>query len=218
MNTLIDLFPSQKFPNLTYEQGLGFPTSKIIGLDEVGRGCLAGPVVACAVILPHTTKNFDPLLEQIQDSKKLTEKKREALYLPIQSFVKEYSIGSASSEEIDQMNIFQATFLAMKRALIGLKTKASEVLIDGKFAPKDLPQYKFTPVIKGDEKSLSIACASILAKVYRDRLVKEYDLKHPQYFFSKHKGYGTALHLNAIKEHGVLSFHRRSFAPVRAQL
>ncbi len=188
------------YENLAREKGF----ENICGVDEAGRGPLAGPVCAAAVILKP-----NQIIEGVNDSKKLSEKKREALFDVIKSEVKAYSIAFATVEEIEEMNILNATMLAMKRAVEGLKIKADYALIDGnRLPPLDI---KSEYVIKGDAKSMSIAAASILAKVSRDRLCYEYAEKYPQYGFDKHKGYGTKLHTQAIKEYGPCEIHRMSF-------
>lgn len=188
------------YENLAREKGF----ENICGVDEAGRGPLAGPVCAAAVILKP-----NQIIEGVNDSKKLSEKKREALFDVIKSEVKVYSIAFATVEEIEEMNILNATMLAMKRAVEGLKIKADYALIDGnRLPPLDI---KSEYVIKGDAKSMSIAAASILAKVSRDRLCYEYAEKYPQYGFDKHKGYGTKLHTQAIKEYGPCEIHRMSF-------
>lgn len=176
----------------------------ICGVDEAGRGPLAGPVCAAAVILPP-----DTIIEGVNDSKKLSEKKREALFDVIKEQALSYSIAYASVQEIEEINILNATMLAMKRAVEGLSVKADFAMIDGNRLP-DLPidcEY----IIKGDAKSMSIACASILAKVSRDRLLYEYAKEFPQYQFNKHKGYGTKAHTEAIKKYGPCKYHRMSF-------
>lgn len=176
----------------------------VCGVDEAGRGPLAGPVCAAAVIL-----HDNQIIEGVNDSKKLSEKKRETLFDVIRQSVKAYSIAFATVEEIEEMNILNATMLAMKRAVDGLKLKADYALIDGNRLPElDIPcEY----VIKGDAKSMSIAAASILAKVSRDRLCYKYAEKYPQYGFDKHKGYGTKLHTERIREFGPCEIHRMSF-------
>lgn len=192
---------------LTYEleakytdEGYGL----ICGCDEAGRGPLAGPVVAAAVILP-----IGLVIEGLNDSKKLTEKKREAIFEIIKSEAVAYSIASASVEEIEEINILNASMLAMKRAIEGLSVKADLALIDGNIARGfDIPAI---PIIKGDAISPSIAAASILAKVTRDRMLIEYDKLYPEYAFAKHKGYSTKLHMDKIRELGVLPIHRPSF-------
>ena len=176
----------------------------ICGVDEAGRGPLAGPVCAAAVILKD-----NQIIEGVNDSKKLSEKKREALFEVIKNEVLDYSIAFASVEEIETMNILNATMLAMKRAVDGLNTKADYALIDGnKFPPLDI-QGEY--VIKGDAKSMSIAAASILAKESRDIEMERLALEFPQYAFEAHKGYGTAMHMQAIREYGLTPIHRRSF-------
>lgn len=178
--------------------------SLICGIDEAGRGPLAGPVYAAAVILP-----MDCEIEGLNDSKKVSEKKREQLFDVILEKAVAYGIGSASAEEIDAINILQATFLAMERAVAALQQPADWALVDGNRMPP-LPIPGET-VVKGDAQCASIAAASILAKVSRDRVLRELDLKYPQYGFAKHKGYGTKAHYEAIKRFGVLSEHRKTF-------
>ena len=177
----------------------------VCGVDEAGRGPLAGPVCAAAVILDPDTE-----LEGVKDSKKLSEKKRETLYDVICSKALAYSIAFATVEEIEEYNILNATYLAMNRAIEGLKIKADFALIDGNRVPKDI-KTECRTVVKGDAKSLSIAAASILAKVTRDRLLLEYDKKYPEYNFAKHKGYGTVEHMEAIRKFGPSEVHRPSF-------
>ncbi len=176
----------------------------ICGVDEAGRGPLAGPVCAAAVILRD-----NQIIEGVNDSKKLSEKKREALFDVIREEALAYSIAFATVEEIEELNILNATMLAMKRAVEGLSTKADYALIDGNKTPNlDIPcEY----VIKGDANSMSIAAASILAKVSRDRLCREYAEKYPEYGFEKHKGYGTKAHTEAILKYGPCEIHRLSF-------
>ena len=176
----------------------------VCGVDEAGRGPLAGPVYAAAVILPDGL-----IIDGVNDSKKLSEKKREALFDVIREKSISYSIASASVEEIEELNILNATMLAMKRAVEELKVPADYAMIDGNHLPKLNIDSEF--VIKGDAKSMSIACASILAKVSRDRLLCEYAEKYPQYHFEKHKGYGTKAHIEALKEFGPCPIHRPSF-------
>ena len=177
----------------------------VCGFDEAGRGPLAGPVCAAAVILPDNCE-----IEGLNDSKKISEKKREALFDIIKEKAVAYSIAYGSLEEIEEYNILEATYLAMNRAIEGLNTKADFALIDGNRVPKGI-KIPCETVVKGDSKSCSIAAASILAKVTRDRLMLEYDKKYPQYLFAQHKGYGTKAHYEAIKQHGVCEIHRLSF-------
>ena len=177
----------------------------VCGVDEAGRGPLAGPVCAAAVILPDNCE-----IEGLNDSKKISEKKREALFDIIKEKAIAYSIAYGSLEEIEECNILEATYLAMNRAIEGLNTKADFALIDGNRVPKGI-KIPCETVVKGDSKSCSIAAASILAKVTRDRLMLEYDKKYPQYLFAQHKGYGTKAHYEAIKQHGVCEIHRLSF-------
>ncbi len=176
----------------------------VCGVDEAGRGPLAGPVFAASVIFPVNT-----IIEGINDSKKISEKKRERLFETIKQKALAYSIAYATEEEIDEINILNATFLAMSRAVEGLKVKPDIALIDGNRSPElNIPTMC---IIKGDAKSQSIAAASILAKVSRDRLMKELSLKYPEYQFEKHKGYGTALHRELIKKYGCCPIHRKTF-------
>lgn len=176
----------------------------ICGVDEAGRGPLAGPVYAAAVILPK-----GHIIEGINDSKKISEKKREYLYDKIIDECICYSIASANEKEIDEINILQATFLAMKRAVDGLKIQPQIALIDGNQKPPlDIDALT---VVKGDAKSASIAAASILAKVSRDRYMIEMAKKYPEYQFEKHKGYGTKLHYEMINKHGICDIHRKTF-------
>ena len=176
----------------------------VCGIDEAGRGPLAGPVVAAAVILPE-----DIQLPGVNDSKKITEKKREILF----DFVKEqalaYGIGEASETEIDEINILQATFLAMRRAVEALQIPADYALVDGNRI-QGLPVPAET-VIGGDGKVLSIAAASILAKVTRDRYMRDMAAQYPEYGFEKHKGYGTKAHYAAIEQYGICPLHRKTF-------
>ncbi|EAR63054.1 ribonuclease HII [Neptuniibacter caesariensis] len=186
-----------------------FSQGKLIaGVDEVGRGPLVGNVVAAAVILDPNKP-----IEGLADSKKLTAKRREALYHEIKDKALAWCVASASPEEIDQINILHASMLAMKRAVEGLPLKAEFVYVDGNRSP-DL-ECPSEPVVKGDSKIPEISAASILAKVDRDREMEELDKTYPQYGFAKHKGYPTAAHFAALKEHGPLLEHRRSFKPVR---
>ena len=178
--------------------------SALCGVDEAGRGPLVGPVVAAAVILPP-----DFQLEGINDSKKLSEKKREALFDVIKERAVAYGIGMADHKEIDEMNILQATFLAMRRAVEAMGVTPEMVLVDGNQDPKlGLPTRT---VVKGDATSASIAAASILAKVTRDRILIDMDKEYPQYHFAKHKGYGTKDHYAQLMEHGMCPYHRRTF-------
>ncbi len=176
----------------------------ICGVDEAGRGPLCGPVCAAAVILP-----VDCEIEGINDSKKLSEKKREQLFDVITEKALSYSIHMVDAATIDEINILQATFLAMRTAVENLSVKPDMALIDGNGKPGLAIEER--TVVKGDAKSVSIAAASILAKVTRDRYMLEADKKYPEYFFAKHKGYGTKLHYEAIAEHGICPEHRRTF-------
>ena len=194
-----------------------YPSQIIVGVDEAGRGPWAGPVVAGAVIIKDQKLN-DILLSGLNDSKKLTSTKREILYE--QLFAAQnlglvaIGIGQASVAEIDELNILQATFLAMKRAIENLPEKPDFALIDGNQIPKNLC-CRCQTVIKGDAKSYSIAAASIIAKVYRDRLMSDLAKQYPFYAFEKNAGYGTAAHIAGLKKHGVIKgIHRLSYKPI----
>jgi ribonuclease HII len=184
----------------------------IAGVDEAGRGPLAGPVVAAAVILNERLP-----IAGLKDSKKLSARTREALFDEIRAKAVCCCIAQASATEIDQINILQATMLAMQRAVRGLRLKPQIVLIDGNRVPPQL-EIPAQAVIKGDALVQAISAASILAKVYRDRLCGDLHTQHPVYGFDRHKGYPTAAHLHALKTHGPCHEHRRSFAPVRRAL
>ena len=174
------------------------------GIGEAGRCLLCGPVCAAAVILPP-----DCEIEGLNDSKKLSEKKREALYDVIKETAIAYGIAMASAQEIDEINILQATFLAMRRAVAMLEVQPDCALIDGNGKPGLSIEQR--TIVKGDSKSVSIAAASILAKVTRDRYMKEMDRQYPQYAFAQHKGYGTKLHYEKLAEYGLCPEHRRTF-------
>lgn len=193
--------PDFSFEKEALQKGYKF----VCGVDEAGRGPLAGPVCAAAVILPENCE-----IEGLNDSKKLSEKKRELLFDIIIEKAISYSIAYGSLEEIEEYNILEATYIAMNRAITGLAQKADFALIDGNRVPKGIT-IPCETVVKGDSKSYSIAAASILAKVTRDRLMLEYDKKYPEYLFAQHKGYGTKAHYEAIKQYGVCEIHRLSF-------
>ena len=189
-----------EFERELYSKGI----TLIAGVDEAGRGPLCGPVVAAAVIL-----NSNEKIAGVNDSKKLTEKKREELFSVIKEKAIAYSVGIVDEKTIDEINILEATRLAMKKAVEGLKEVPGHVLVDAeKHVPINIP---YTPIIKGDAKSESIAAASIIAKVTRDHMINELDKKYPEYHFAKNKGYGTREHIAAIKEHGLCEIHRKTF-------
>ena len=183
------------------------PAALIAGVDEAGRGPLAGPVVAAAVILD----DLNPI-KGLADSKKLTALKRDKLYDEIRAKALCCSIAEASVEEIDALNILQATMLAMRRAVEGLRLKPNKVLVDGNRLP--VLDVLAEAIVKGDSKVQAISAASILAKVTRDRWCEQIDHEYPAYGFAKHKGYGTEAHMQALKKHGATPWHRKSFAPV----
>lgn len=188
------------YENDGYEKGYLY----IGGVDEVGRGPLAGPVVAAVVVLPPNTK-----IEGINDSKKVKESKREELYEIIKEQALDYGLGIVDNEEIDDYNILNATYMAMKKALNSMKKQPDYLLIDAVTIPG--VYIKQNSIIKGDSKSISIGAASILAKVTRDRMMHQYDDIYPEYGFKSNKGYGTKEHYKAIEAHGITPIHRKSF-------
>lgn len=193
--------PDYEFEKAAVNSGF----SCICGVDEAGRGPLAGPVCAAAVILPDGA-----VIAGLDDSKKLTEKKREGLYNIIKETAVAYSVAYGTLEEIESVNILEATYLAMNRAIEGLSVKPDFALIDGNRVPRGI-KIPCETIVKGDSKSMSVAAASVLAKVTRDRLMLEYDKKYPEYNFKKHKGYGTKEHTELIKQYGPCEIHRPSF-------
>ncbi len=206
--------PSRKSsrPEPPHQLGLLWDAPGLMaGVDEAGRGPLAGPVVAAAVILDD-----EHPIAGLADSKVLSEKRREQLFDEIRAKALCCCIAEASVEEIDELNILQATMLAMRRAVEGLRLKPAKVLVDG----NRLPTLKIPAeaIVKGDAKVQAISAASILAKVHRDRLCLQWHESHPEYGFAGHKGYPTAEHLQALREHGLTPWHRRSFGPVKALL
>ena len=192
----------KEYENELYNKGIKY----IAGIDEVGRGPLVGPVVTAAVILPR-----DFYDERINDSKKLTEKKRELLYDVIMENALSVGIGMSNEDVIDEINILEATKKAMLEAIDNLSIKPEHLLIDAVKLNSNIPQ---TSIIKGDAKSQSIAAASIIAKVTRDRMMIELDKKHPEYDFKHNKGYGTKKHVEALYKYGPLDEHRKTFEPV----
>ena len=188
------------FENEGYQKGYTY----IGGIDEAGRGPLAGPVVAAVVVFKPGTK-----IEGINDSKKLSEAKRDELFDIIKEQALDYGIGIVQKDEIDEYNILNATYMAMKKAINCLKKTPDYLLVDAAHVPDVNIDQK--SIIKGDSKSISIAAASILAKVTRDSLMYEYDKMYPEYGFASHKGYGTDQHYKAIREHGITPIHRKSF-------
>ena len=191
----------KEFENKLYQSG----TKLIAGIDEAGRGPLAGPVVVGLVIMKP-----DSLIEGINDSKKVSEKKREILYEKIIEEAVDWSVGIVDQKEIDEINILKATKKAIKNAIMDLKVKPERIVVDA-LEHIDTCGIPYTSIIKGDAKIYSISAASIIAKVTRDRIMKEYDEVYPEYGFSGHKGYGTAKHIQAIKEFGPCALHRQSF-------
>ena len=201
-------------PNLDIEQDVRSVQYKYIaGVDEVGRGPLAGPVVSAAVVLPHDLVGDEDWLSVINDSKKLSESKRQMAYEIISREAVSVAVGITNASTIDSVGILPATISSMFTALRGLEVSPDFVLFD--FIPLKDCEYPYRSVVKGDTKSYSISAASIIAKVTRDELMKEADEQYPGYGFSGHKGYGTAKHLDAIKRLGPCEIHRRSFAPIK---
>ncbi|HCE5296125.1 ribonuclease HII [Vibrio parahaemolyticus] len=196
-----------ELPPFEYPQGYQL----IAGVDEVGRGPLVGDVVTAAVILDPNNP-----IEGLNDSKKLSEKKRLALLPEIKEKALAWAVGRCSPEEIDELNILQATMVAMQRAIAGLKVQPDLALIDGNRCP-ELPMDS-QAVVKGDLRVAEISAASIIAKVVRDQEMEELDKQYPQFGFAKHKGYPTKAHFDAIEQHGVISEHRKSFKPVKKAL
>ncbi|MBJ8325523.1 ribonuclease HII [Streptococcus pacificus] len=196
---------------LTYEKALYQKGIKLIcGVDEVGRGPLAGPVVAAAVILPENT-----LIAGLNDSKKIPKKKHHTIYQKVMESALAVGIGIVDNDVIDDINIYQASKLAMLEAISKLTTIPQFLLIDAMTLDSDIPQEA---IIKGDAKSLSIAAASIVAKVTRDQLMDDYHQKYPAYDFNKNAGYGTKTHLEALKRNGITAIHRKSFEPIKSML
>ncbi|MCL1468441.1 ribonuclease HII [Argonema galeatum] len=210
-------FKSHSFKNLPCPPCLPCPplppTGIVAGVDEVGRGCLFGPVVAAAVILPDAALG-ELAAAGIKDSKQLTSLGRQRFASRIRAMALDYQIGMASAREIDRLNIFQASLLAMKRAVIRLSVQPTLCLVDGKWPIPDLPMPQQS-IVKGDEQLVAIAAASILAKVWRDELILRLAAKYPEYGLDANKGYGTARHIQALQEHGPSRWHRRSFRPCR---
>ncbi|ADH17719.1 ribonuclease HII [Chlamydia trachomatis] len=195
------------FENQAIEQGY----SQVAGIDEAGRGPLAGPVVAGACILPR-----GKVFLGIDDSKKLTPKQRRYLYeLLLEDPEVDCGVGVVSVERIDEINILEATKEAMVQAIASLRSTPDFLLVDGLFLPHKVPSLK---IIKGDARSVSIAAASIIAKEYRDELMRKLHVEYPEYGFDKHKGYGTAAHLQALKHFGPCVYHRKSFSPVKESI
>ncbi len=206
------LLPSTDLPNLFGSDDPLWTTDLVAGVDEAGRGPLAGPVCAAAVILDPNQP-----IEGLNDSKKLTAKKREALAPLIKARALAWCIAWADVSEIDSFNILQATMLAMTRAVEGLQVKPELILVDGNRTPKNLPAPA-SAVVKGDAKVAAIAAASILAKTARDAKMVALDAVYPGYGFAKHAGYGTAQHIEAIRTLGITPEHRRTFEPVKSMV
>lgn len=198
---LLRLTEIKKIDQSVFDEGYEY----VCGIDEAGRGPLAGPVVIAAVIMPK-----DSMIEGVNDSKKVSEKKREKLYDQIIEEAISYSVGIVDQNEIDRINILNATKAGLTEAVRTLKVKPDVILVDA-LTNIDTCGVQYRSIIKGDAKSYSIAAASIIAKVTRDRIMRQWDELYPQYGFAKHKGYGTAAHIAAIKENGLCPLHRNSF-------
>ena len=198
---LLRLTEIKKIDQSVFDEGYEY----VCGIDEAGRGPLAGPVVIAAVIMPK-----DSMIEGVNDSKKVSEKKREKLYDQIIEEAISYSVGIVDQNEIDRINILNATKAGLTEAVRTLKVKPDVILVDA-LTNIDTCGVQYRSIIKGDAKSYSIAAASIIAKVTRDRIMRQWDEIYPQYGFAKHKGYGTAAHISAIKENGLCPLHRLSF-------
>ena len=192
--------------NTLWVQGI----TRIAGVDEAGRGPLAGPVVAAAVLFPKGM-----IIDGVDDSKKCTAKQREILFTTIMEQAMSIGVGIVDHDVIDRINILQATILAMRKSIENLKIQPEYSIIDGNSFKHET--LKFQNIIRGDEKSFTIAAASIVAKVTRDRMMRDIDLRFPQYGFAQHKGYGTRRHIEAIRTYGLCEIHRRSFHPVALQ-
>lgn len=195
------LIKLKKIDKEFFDMGMNY----VCGIDEAGRGPLAGPVVVASVIMPK-----DSMIEWVNDSKKVTEKRREILYDKILEESISYGIGIIDQEEIDEINILQATKKGLTEAVLSMKVKPDVILVDA-LTGIDTLGIPYKSIIKGDANSYSIAAASIIAKVTRDRIMREWDKVYPEYGFAGHKGYGTAKHIQAIKEYGLCPIHRKSF-------
>lgn len=206
--------PSFENENALWDAGF----KNICGIDEVGRGCWAGPLIAAAVIFDQSVDNNDKDIAKINDSKKLTLKMRERLADFIISQAKHWGIGMVSSKELDKIGLAQANLLAMERAVLNLGNSPDYCLVDGNIVKNSLIIEPFKNIIKGDCMSVSIAAASILAKVFRDKIMVSFDELHPEYGFKQHKGYGTRKHRKIIEKSGILPVHRKSFAPIKELL
>jgi len=201
------------------EQALArhFENHVLIGVDEAGRGPLAGPVVAAAVVVGAVGAGFKPAPTALNDSKKLTEKQREQIFAKLPNYCKHHSIAESSAQEIDELGILNANFLAMRRALAPIISSLNEkkqlykILVDGNLYIREIDESLQIPIIKGDGRVTCIAAASIFAKVHRDKLMVKFSEQFPDYGFEKHKGYGTKAHLEAVKKFGQCEIHRKSF-------
>lgn len=214
---MVDLASLHTIEKLSYEAQFWetTPNGILVGVDEAGRGCLAGPVVAGAVVIPSTmiATLAQNELQHVNDSKQLTAKQRDICFELLTHHPNiQWGVGQASPEEIDHLNILRATHLAMRRAVEAITPLPTHALVDG-LPIKGLP-IPHTAIVKGDAKSLLVACASIIAKVTRDRLCEELDTLYPTYGFAQHKAYGTKAHLQALRQYGPCPAHRKTFAPV----
>lgn len=207
--------------NLLYEQSVrAYGYERVVGLDEAGRGTWAGPVCAAAVALPLATRNLTRLLTGVRDSKELTPQQRADLVGTIQATASAWGLGSADNGEVDALGIVPATKLAMSRALDALHTQFPDfdtqcLFLDALVWPEMAPRYPQFSIVDGDARSLTIAAASVLAKVWRDEQMLAWDALYPEYGFASHKGYGSARHMAALRQHGPCPLHRMSFRPLR---
>ncbi|MEA3398790.1 MAG: ribonuclease HII [Patescibacteria group bacterium] len=204
--------------DLSIEKGIFAQGATLLGaIDEAGRGPLAGPVAAACVVCGPNFNVKDKTLERINDSKKVSAKEREKLYDIIFEKFADIGVGICGHDTIDRINILQATFLAMKKAVGSLKAKPNFIILDGKFNIPNL-SIQQKAIIRGDSLSFSIAAASIIAKVSRDRIMRKMHIQYPQYGFDQHKGYGTKLHFKMLEEYGPCAVHRKSFAPIKKMI
>jgi len=211
-------FQKKTVPTLEWETGAGHPRTCVAGTDEVGRGCLAGPVVAAAVVLPEKIcTETHPWIAEVRDSKQLNAATRERLGFEIENWARAFAVAPVSVEEIDRLNIYHASHLAMTLAVEQLPIAVDHILVDGNALPIAF-RGRATAIVEGDSKSIAIACASILAKVWRDKEMVRLDAEYPGYGHAAHKGYSTPQHLAALKSLGATDIHRRTFAPVALAL
>ena len=210
---------STKRPDFSEEIALwDVGVNNVCGIDEAGRGCWAGPIVAGAVVFNRDISKLPNGVSEINDSKKITPKKREKIAHFITNHAKHWGIGYVTSKELDKIGLTASNILAMERAVLNLGVGANFYLVDGNIMRNSQIIKHFKNIIKGDSRSLSIAAASIIAKVFRDKVMESVDTQYPEYDFGDHKGYGTEKHRKQIKRYGILPIHRKSFAPIKELL